>query len=102
MGQTKNISFVQQNISYRYSNMIKIALTLAFIIMLQHFVVAQNEEYDPNWCQLDEEFGPENCPIQRGDYDRCVTCTYTYFYSCGCCFEVTNEIGLNPNRCTTW
>ena len=63
--------------------MIKIALILAFIIMLQHFVVAQNEEYDPNWCKLEAEFGPENCPIQRGDYDRCVTCTSTYFYSCG-------------------
>ena len=128
--------------------------------MLQHFVVAQNEEYDPNWCKLEAEFGPENCPIQRGDYDRCVTCTSTYFYSCGkyknntkvwsfkdftfalfiwnaliflsngfrvyciyiliessvntipnseknsnvsgCCFEVVDEIGLNPNRCTTW
>ena len=63
--------------------MIKIALILAFIIMLQLFVVAQNEEFDPNWCKLEAEFGPENCPIQRGDYDRCVTCTSTYFYSCG-------------------
>ena len=43
--------------------MIKIALTLTFIIMLKYFVVAQNEDYDPNWCQPDEEFGPENCPI---------------------------------------
>merc|ERR1711879_502718 len=89
----------KQKILVLYS---KIALILAFIIMLQHFVVAQNEEYDPNWCELEAEFGPENCPIQRGDYDRCVTCTSTYFYSCGCCFEVVDEIGLNPNRCSTW
>ena len=62
--------------------MMKIALLLAYIML--HGVVAQNDEYDPiNWCKFDEEFGPENCPIQRGDYNACVACTSTYFYSCG-------------------
>ena len=59
--------------------MIKIALFLAFIML---HVVAQNDD-DLNWCILDNEFGPENCPIQRGDYNACVACTSTYFYSCG-------------------
>ena len=75
--------------------MIKIALFLAFIML---HVVAQNEEYDPNWCKLEAEFGPENCPIQRGDYDRCVTCTSTYFYSCGKYFLYINK--KNPLKLT--
>ncbi len=44
-----------------------------------------------------EEHFDDHCPVGLNDYAGCCLCTRTYYYSCGCCRDIVDEIGLSGN-----
>ena len=92
-------------------------MKVIFTILILLSVASANELRD--WCNDSEDYFNQHCPIAKGDYNGCCLCTQVrssvnflefwtkvfvfqyYYYSCECCKDVVDAIGVMGD-CTQW
>merc|ERR1719468_1415753 len=74
---------------------------LVLAILMIHVVASALVQKDILDCTETEEYFHLNCPVSKGDYNGCCLCSQKYYYSCDCCQEVVNEIGVMGD-CSKW
>merc|ERR1712062_319512 len=74
-------------------------MKVIFAILILVSVASANELR--NWCNDTEDYFNQHCPIAKGDYNGCCLCTQYYYYSCECCKDVVDAIGVMGD-CSQW